>query len=43
MLTFRYSLQKCVQDGYLFNPIVADARTDITTQLLSEKVMLFIM
>ena len=35
--TFRYSLLDGVQDGYLINPIVADARTDITTQLLSEK------
>ncbi|MFI3220082.1 MAG: DEAD/DEAH box helicase family protein [Methylococcales bacterium] len=35
--TFRYSLLDGVQDGYLINPIVVDARTDITTQLLSEK------
>ena len=26
-----------VKDGYLVNPIVADARTEITTELLSEK------
>ncbi len=35
--TFRYSLLDGVQDGYLINPIVADARTDITAELLSEK------
>ncbi|MBU0597153.1 DEAD/DEAH box helicase family protein [Patescibacteria group bacterium] len=35
--TFRYSLLDGVKDGYLINPIVADARTDITTELLSEK------
>lgn len=35
--TFRYSLLDGVQDGYLVNPIVADARTEITTELLSEK------
>jgi type I restriction enzyme R subunit len=35
--TFRYSLVDGVKDGYLVNPIVADARTDITTELLSEK------
>jgi type I restriction enzyme R subunit len=34
--TFRYSLLDGVKDGFLINPIVADARTDITTQLLSE-------
>ena len=26
-----------VKDGYLINPVVADARTDITTELLSEE------
>jgi len=26
-----------VKDGYLVNPVVADARTEITTELLSEK------
>src|SRR5437764_3022892 len=35
--TFRYSLVDGVKDGYLINPIVADARTEITTELLSEK------
>lgn len=35
--TYRYSLIDGVKDGYLINPIVVDARTEITTQLLSEK------
>lgn len=35
--TFSYSLTDGVKDGYLVNPVVADARTDITTQLLSDK------
>lgn len=35
--TFRYSLLDGVKDGFLINPVVADARTDITTQLLSEQ------
>lgn len=35
--TFRYSLLDGVKDGYLINPVVVDARTDITTELLSEK------
>src|SRR6266702_3578948 len=35
--TFRYSLIDGVRDGYLVNPIVADARTEISTELLSEK------
>ncbi len=35
--TFRYSLLDGVRDGFLINPFVVDARTDITTQLLSEK------
>lgn len=35
--TFRYSLIDGVKDGYLVNPIVVDARTDITTELLSEE------
>ncbi len=35
--TYRYSLLDGVRDGYLVNPIVVDARTEITTQLLSEK------
>ncbi len=36
MPTFRYSLLDGVKDGYLINPIVVDARTEITTQLLSD-------
>ena len=35
--TFRYSLLDGVRDGYLVSPIVVDARTEITTELLSEK------
>jgi len=35
--TFRYSLLNGVKEGFLVNPIVVDARTDITTELLSEK------
>ena len=35
--TFRYSLVDGVKDDYLVNPIVVDARTDITTQLLSDE------
>ncbi len=35
--TYRYTLLEGVRDGYLVNPIVLDARTDITTELLSEK------
>lgn len=35
--TFRYSLLDGVRDKYLVNPIVVDARTDITTELLSEQ------
>ncbi len=35
--TFRYSLLDGVKDGFLINPTVIDARTDITTQLLSEE------
>ena len=35
--TFRYSLLDGVKEGYLINPTVVDARTGITTQLLSEK------
>lgn len=34
--TFRYSLLDGVKDGYLINPIVVDARTEVTTELLSE-------
>ncbi len=35
--TFRYSLIDAVRDGYLVNPVAVDARTEITTQLLSDK------
>ena len=35
--TFRYSLIDGVKDGFLINPIVVDARTDVTTQLLSDE------
>ena len=35
--TYRYSLLDGVKDGYLINPTVVDARTDITTELLSEE------
>ena len=35
--TFRYSLEDGVKDGYLINPRVLDARTEITTDLLSKE------
>jgi type I restriction enzyme R subunit len=35
--TFRYSLLDGVKDGFLINPTKVDARTGITTQLLSEQ------
>jgi type I restriction enzyme R subunit len=35
--TFRYSLLDGVKQGFLINPVVVDARTDITTKLLSEQ------
>ncbi len=35
--TFRYSLLDGVKEGFLINPTVVDARTDITAELLSEK------
>jgi type I restriction enzyme R subunit len=35
--TFRYSLMDGVKDGFLINPTVVDARTDVTTALLSEQ------
>lgn len=35
--TFRYSLRDGVHDGFLINPKVIDARTEVTTQLLSEE------
>ena len=34
--TFRYTLLEGVRDGFLVNPIVIDARTEITTELLSD-------
>jgi len=34
--TFRYSLLDGVKDGFLINPTVVDARSTVTTQLLSE-------
>ena len=39
--TFRYSLEDGVKDGYLINPKVIDAQTEITTELLSEQGYLF--
>ena len=35
--TFRYSLIEGVREGFLLNPVVVDARTEITTELLSEE------
>ena len=35
--TFRYSLLDGVKEGWLVNPVVVDARTEITTQLLSDE------
>jgi len=35
--TFRYSLLDGVKEGYLVSPTVVDARTEITTELLSEE------
>jgi len=35
--TFRYSLIDGVKEGYLLNPVVGDARTEITTELLAEQ------
>jgi type I restriction enzyme, R subunit len=35
--TYRYSLLDGVKDGFLISPTVVDARTNITTELLSEK------
>ena len=34
--TFRYSLIDGVGDGFLVNPIVVDARSEVTTQLLAD-------
>lgn len=35
--TYRYSLIDGVRDGFLINPYVVDARTTVTTQLLSDQ------
>ncbi len=35
--TFRYSLLDGVKDGYLINPTVVDARTEVTTQLMAQQ------
>ena len=35
--TYRYSLIDGVRDGYLISPMVVDARTDVTTQLLADQ------
>ena len=35
--TFRYSLLDGVKDGFLINPTVVDARSEVTTQLLSNE------
>lgn len=35
--TFRYSLLDGVKDGFLINPTVVDVRSEITTQLLSDR------
>jgi len=35
--TFRYSMLDGVEDGFLISPIVIDARTRVTTQLLSDE------
>ena len=35
--TYRYDLIKAVEEGYLVNPVIIDARTEITTQMLSDK------
>lgn len=35
--TFQYTLLDGVKDGYLINPTIVDARTEVTTQLLSDK------
>jgi type I restriction enzyme R subunit len=35
--TYRYSLLDGVKDGFLINPLVVDARTNVTTQLLSDQ------
>ncbi len=35
--TYRYSLLDGVKEGFLINPVVVDARTDITAQMLSDQ------
>ena len=35
--TYRYSLLDGVKEGFLINPTVVDARTEVTTELLSEE------
>ena len=35
--TFRYSLIDGEREGYLINPVVVDARTEITTELLADE------
>lgn len=35
--TYRYTLADGAKDGYLRQPVVVDARTDVTTKLLSEQ------
>lgn len=35
--TFSYDLEKGASDGYLIKPTLVDARTEVTTQLLSEE------
>ena len=35
--TYRYSLLDGVRQGFLINPLVVDARTDITAQILSDE------
>ncbi len=35
--TFRYDLSAWVKEGFLINPYVIDARTDVTTELLSKE------
>ncbi len=35
--TYRYSLLDGVKEGHLINPVVVDARTDITAQMLSDQ------
>tara|TARA_Y100000589_G_scaffold327675_1_gene370039 strand:- start:1542 stop:4025 length:2484 start_codon:yes stop_codon:yes gene_type:complete len=39
--TYRYSLEDGVKEGYLINPRVIKATTELTTQMLSEKGLIF--